>query len=122
MQTIKQSDRLSWGDTVFCTSSAKACRSCGEHLPVRGEISLEDCVQFIESKLRSSRYLKRVVSGRSVWPSQLGIRCGVDLRRHVREVTLNHGTDAELKTFAGKLFGAVMDRHTRCGTSPWCAG
>ena len=33
-----------------------------------------------------------------------------DIRNHVREVTLKHGTDAELKTLAGKIFSTVMDR------------
>jgi len=33
-----------------------------------------------------------------------------DLRFHMRELTLKHGTDAELKAVAGKLFSQVMDR------------
>jgi diacylglycerol O-acyltransferase len=33
-----------------------------------------------------------------------------DLRNHVHQVTLKHGTDKELKALAGKLFGKVMDR------------
>jgi diacylglycerol O-acyltransferase len=35
---------------------------------------------------------------------------GFDIRNHVREAKLKHGTDTELKTLAGKLFSAVMDR------------
>ncbi len=33
-----------------------------------------------------------------------------DIRNHVREVTLKHGSDAELKTLAGKILSTVMDR------------
>src|SRR5208282_1530195 len=33
-----------------------------------------------------------------------------DIHRHVREVTLKHGSEAELKTLAGKILGTVMDR------------
>ena len=33
-----------------------------------------------------------------------------DIRNHVREVTLKHGTDRELKTLAGKILSTVMDR------------
>jgi diacylglycerol O-acyltransferase len=33
-----------------------------------------------------------------------------EIGNHVREVTLKHGTDAELKTFAGKILSTVMDR------------
>ena len=113
MQNHKQSDRLSWGDTVFLHLEREGMPlNVASICLFEGEISLEDCVQFIESKLPLvPRYLKRVVSA----PFGLGLPsweydAEFDLRRHVREVTLNHGTDAELKTFAGKLFGAVMDR------------
>ncbi len=33
-----------------------------------------------------------------------------DIRSHVREATLKHGSDAELKTLAGKILSTVMDR------------
>ncbi len=77
-----------------------------------GEVAFEDCVQFIESKLPLlPRYLKRVVPA----PFGLGLPSWeydpeFDLRRHVHEVTLKHGTDTELKAVAAKLFGSVMDR------------
>ena len=78
----------------------------------QGELGFEDCVQFIESKLPLlPRFLKRVVPS----PFGLGLPSWeydpeFDLRRHVREVQLKHGTDAELKAIAGKLFSTVMDR------------
>ncbi len=113
MQNHKQSDRLSWGDTVFLHLEREGMPlNVASICMFEGEISFEDCVQFIESKLPLvPRYLKRVVSA----PLGLGLPsweydAEFDLRRHVREVTLKHGTDTELKTFAGKLFGTVMDR------------
>ena len=113
MQNHPQSDRLSWGDTVFLHLEREgmplnvACVSILE-----GEIAFEDCVKFVESKLPLlPRYLKRVVSA----PFGLGLPTWeydpeFELRRHVREARLKHGTDAELKALAGKLFGQVMDR------------
>ncbi|MFZ0805614.1 MAG: wax ester/triacylglycerol synthase family O-acyltransferase, partial [Candidatus Sulfotelmatobacter sp.] len=107
------SDRLSWGDTVFLHLER-------EGMPLNvasicifdGEISLADCIRFIESKLPLlPRYLKRVVPamfnvGLPTWEYDPEF----DLRRHMREVSLAHGTAIELKDLAGKLFGTVMDR------------
>jgi len=113
MANPQQSDRLSWGDTVFLHLEREgmplnlACVSLFE-----GQISFEDCIQFIEPKLPLiPRYLKRVVPP----PFGLGLPSWeydpeFDLRRHLHEVTLKHGTDTELKAVAGKLFSQVMDR------------
>jgi diacylglycerol O-acyltransferase len=108
-----QSDRLSWGDTVFLHLER-------EDMPLNvasicvfeGKISFQDCVRFVESKLPLlPRYFKRVVPA----PFGLGLPTweydsDFDLSRHIREVTLKRGTDLELKDFAGKLFSQVMDR------------
>ena len=113
MQNHQQSDRLSWGDTVFLhleregmpLNVASVCVFEGEILPA-------DCLQFVESKLAIlPRYLKRVVPA----PFGLGLPSWeydpeFDLRRHVREVQLKHGTDSELKAVAGRLFSTVMNR------------
>jgi len=113
MQKHQQSDRLSWGDTVFLHLEREgmplnvACVSVFE-----GQISFEQCVHFMEAKLLLiPRYLKRVVPA----PFGLGLPTWefdpeFDLQRHLRQVTLQHGTDTELKALAGKLFGQVMDR------------
>ena len=113
MPDHEQSDRLSWGDTVFLHLEREGMPLNVASVSVlEGEIALEDCLRFINSKLPLiPRYLKRVVSA----PLGIGLPSwqydpGFDLRRHVREVTLKHGTDTELKAFAGKLFSAVMDR------------
>ncbi len=113
MHKEQQSDRLSWGDTVFLNLEREGMPLNVAGVCVfEGEVSFEDCVQFLESKLPLiPRYLKRVVPE----PFGLGLPsweydAEFDVRRHVREATLKHGTDAELKTLAAKLFGEVMDR------------
>ncbi len=106
-------DRLSWGDTVFLHLEREgmplnvACVCVFE-----GEVSFKACVRFVESKLPLiPRYLKRVVAP----PLGIGLPSWeydptFDIRNHVCEVTLKHGSDAELKTLAGKILSTVMDR------------
>ena len=113
MQNQQQSDRLSWGDTVFLHLEREGMPLNVASICVfEGQVSFEDCLQFIESKLPLlPRYLKRVVSA----PFGLGLPSWeydpeFELTRHVRDVVLKHGTDSELKAMAGKLFGTVMDR------------
>ncbi len=113
MQNQQQGDRLSWGDTVFLHLEREdmpfnvACVCVFE-----GEVSFKDCVQFVESKLPLiPRYLKRVVPP----PLNIGLPSWeydptFDIGRHVREATLKRGSDAELKTLAGKILSTVMDR------------
>ena len=108
-----QSERLSWGDTVFLHLERDgmplnvACVCILE-----GEVPFENFVQFVESKLPLiPRYLKRLVAP----PLNIGLPSwefdpDFDIRYHVREVTLKHGSDSELKTLAGKILGKVMDR------------
>jgi diacylglycerol O-acyltransferase len=113
MKSQQQSDRLSWGDTVFLHLEREGMPlNVASVCVFEGKVSLEDCLQFVESKLPLiPRYLKRVVPE----PFGLGLPSweydpNFELRRHVQEVTLKHGTDTELKTVAEKLFGEVMDR------------
>src|ERR1017187_8703733 len=112
-QSDPQGDRLSWGDTVFLHLEREgmplnvACVCVFE-----GPILFKDCVQFVESKLPLiPRYLKRLVFP----PLNIGLPSWeydptFDIRRHLLEVTLKHGSDAELKTLAGKILSTVMDR------------
>jgi diacylglycerol O-acyltransferase / wax synthase len=113
MQNHSQSDRLSWGDTVFLHLEREGMPLNVASICVfEGEISLKDFASFVESKLPLlPRYFKRVV------PAAFGLGLPsweydpeFDLRRHVREITLKHGTDIELRAVAAKLFGTVMDR------------
>lgn len=113
MHNNQQSDRLSWGDTVFLHLEREGMPLNVASICVfEGEISFQDCVRFVESKLPLlPRYFKRVVPA----PFGLGLPTWeydpeFDLARHVREVTLKHGTDTELRAIAGKLFSQVMDR------------
>jgi len=113
MQNQQQGDRLSWGDTVFLHLEREgmplnvACVCVFE-----GKIPFEACVRFVESKLPLiPRYLKRVVPpilniGLPRWEYDPTF----DIRNHVREATLKHGSDAELKTLAGKILSTVMNR------------
>ena len=113
MHNHQQSDRLSWGDTVFLHLEREGMPLNVASICVfEGEISFQDCVRFVESKLPLlPRYFKRVVPapfglGLPTWEYDLEF----DLSRHIREVTLKHGTDLELRALAGKLFSQVMDR------------
>ena len=113
MQSHQQGNRLSWGDTVFLHLEREgmplnvACVSVLE-----GEIRFKDCLQFVESKLALIPHLvKRVVAP----PLNLGLPSweydpNFDIRNHVREVTLKHGTDTELKALTGKIVSTVLDR------------
>jgi diacylglycerol O-acyltransferase len=113
MRNHRSTDRLSWGDTVFLNLEREgmplnvACVSV-----LDGEIAFEDYLRFVESRLPLiPRYLMRVVdpplhAGLPIWDYDPEF----DVGYHVREITLKHGTDAELKAQAGKLFGKVMDR------------
>jgi diacylglycerol O-acyltransferase len=113
MRNQQESDRLSWGDTVFLNLERQGMPlNVASVCLFEGEVPFQDCVRFIESKLAfTPRYLKRVV------PEPFGIGLPTwefdpefDLRRHMREVTLKHGTETELKNVAAKLFSQVMDR------------
>ena len=113
MHNNQQSDRLSWGDTVFLHLEREGMPLNVASICVfEGDISFQDCVRFVESKLPLlPRYFKRVVPA----PFGLGLPTWeydpeFDLRRHMREVTLRHGTDLELRALAGRLFSQVMDR------------
>ena len=108
-----QSDRLSWGDTVFLHLEREGMPlNVASVCEFEGDISIDDCVDFVESKLPFiPRYLKRVVSpalgiGLPSWEYDPEF----ELRRHVRELTLKRGTETELKGVAGRLFSTVMDR------------
>jgi diacylglycerol O-acyltransferase / wax synthase len=113
MQNHSQSDRLSWGDTVFLHLEREGMPlNVASVCTFEGEISFEDCVHFVESKLPLlPRYMKHIMSapfgvGLPTWEYDAEF----DIRRHMREVTLRHGTHTELKALAGRLFGTMMDR------------
>ena len=113
MQNQQQGDRLSWGDTVFLNLEREGMPLNVASVSVlEGEIPFKAFTQFIETKLPLlPRYLKRVVAP----PLNIGLPAweydpNFDIRNHVRQITLKHGTDTELKALAGRLFSTVMDR------------
>jgi diacylglycerol O-acyltransferase / wax synthase len=113
MQNHSQSDRLSWGDTVFLHLEREGMPlNVASICTFEGEISLEDCVRFIESKLPLlPRYVKHLTAA----PFGVGLPsweydAEFDICRHIRELKLRYGTETELKAVAGKLFGTMMDR------------
>lgn len=113
MRNQPSEDRLSWGDSVFLNLEREgmplnvACLSVFE-----GDLPFDEYLRFVESRLHLiPRYLKRVVApplnaGLPNWDYDPDF----DIRNHVREATLKHGTEAELKALTGKLLGKVMDR------------
>jgi diacylglycerol O-acyltransferase / wax synthase len=113
MQNHQPSDRLSWGDTVFLNLEREGMPlNVASVCIFEGQVCFKDWLHAVESKLPLiPRYLKCVV------PEPLGLGLPkweydteFDLARHLREVVLKHGTDAELKSVAAKLFSQVMDR------------
>jgi diacylglycerol O-acyltransferase / wax synthase len=77
-----------------------------------GEIKLKDCIAFIESKLPLvPRYRQRVVFpafdlGLPSWEFDRKF----DIRKHIRQVKLKHGTEQDLKALAGKIVSTRLDR------------
>ena len=106
-------DRLSWADTVFLHLEREGMPlNVASVCVLEGEIPFKAYLRFVESKLPLlPRYLKRVVSppfgiGLPSWEYDPSFK----IRNHVRQLTLKHGSDAELKAVAGKIFSKVMDR------------
>jgi diacylglycerol O-acyltransferase / wax synthase len=113
MTNVQNGDRLSWGDALFLyLERAGMPLNIASISIFEGEISLEECIQSIESKLPVfPRYYQRVV----VPPLNIGFPSweydpDFELRNHIKEVKLKRGTEKELKNLAGTIFSSVMDR------------
>jgi diacylglycerol O-acyltransferase / wax synthase len=113
MPQKRENDRLSGGDALFLHLEREGMPLNVASVNIfEGVISLEACTRFIESKLPLiPRYLQRVV----IPPFNIGLPTwefdpDFDLRKHVHQVTLKRGTDAELKAVAGKILSEVFDR------------
>ncbi len=77
MQNHQQSDRLSWGDTVFLHLEREGMPlNVASVCIFEGEVEFEEFVEFVETKLPLlPRYLKRVVPAPvRARSAQLGIR------------------------------------------------
>jgi diacylglycerol O-acyltransferase len=113
MENNHQREYLSLGDALFLHLER-------EGIPINiasvaifeGLINMEELLPYVEAKLSQiPRCMQRVVAP----PFNIGLPsleydANFDFRNHVHETTLKHGTEAELKAFAGKLFSRNMDR------------
>jgi diacylglycerol O-acyltransferase len=104
---------FSWGDALFLhiERPGQPLNIAGVSM-FEGEIKLADCRAFIKSKLALiPRYRQRAVAspfdfGLPIWEFDPKF----DIKNHVREVKLKHGTEQELKTLAGKIVSESLDR------------
>ena len=109
----RDNNHLSYGDALFLYLEREGMPLNVASVNVfEGIISLKACTRFIESKLPLiPRYLQRVVSP----PFNIGLPDWeydpeFDIRNHVREVTLEQGTEVEFKAVAGEILSQMMDR------------
>jgi diacylglycerol O-acyltransferase / wax synthase len=113
MPDVGEDNAFSWGDALFLYLERE-----GQPLNIasvsvfEGEIALRDCRAYIRSKLALiPRYRQHVVFP----PLDLGLPHwefdrNFNIRNHVLEVKLQHGTERELKALAGKIVSARLDR------------
>jgi diacylglycerol O-acyltransferase len=113
MEITHQREYLSFGDALFLhLERAGIPINIASVAIFEGLISMEDMLPYVEAKLSHvPRCMQRVVAP----PFNIGLPsleydANFDFRNHVHEFTLQHGTEAELKTFAGKLFSLNLDR------------
>jgi diacylglycerol O-acyltransferase len=113
MSNSKNGEPLSWGDALFLyLERAGMPLNIASVSLIEGDIALADCTRFIASKLPLlPRYCQRVLAppfnvGFPSWEDDPDF----DVHRHIREVTLKHGTEEELKSVAGDILSTVMDR------------
>src|SRR5579863_3800935 len=114
MRNQQSGDRLSWGDSVFLNlERAGMPLNVACVCVLEGEIEFDEYLRFVEARLPLiPRYLKRVVApplnvGLPIWDYDPGF----DIRNHIHDLTLKHGTDVELKTVTGKILSRMMDRN-----------
>ena len=113
MPHTRANDRLSYGDSLFLYLEREGMPLNVASVNVfEGEIRLKACTEFIESKLPLiPRYRQRVVSPRfNLGLPRWEYDPNFDIRNHVRQVTLKHGTEAEFKTVAGRILSPMLDR------------
>jgi diacylglycerol O-acyltransferase / wax synthase len=106
-------DRLSWGDALFLYLEREGMPlNIASVSTFEGDISVEECRTFIGAKLPLlPRYYQRVVTpplnvGFPAWENDPEF----DICNHIREITLKNGSEAALKTLAGRILGKVMNR------------
>jgi diacylglycerol O-acyltransferase len=110
---VGRTNSLSWGDTFFLYLERE-----GQPLNVActcefdGAISINACRKYVESKLDLlPRYKQRAVFP----PFNLGLPTWepdptFDIRNHVQRVSLNGGTDTDLKAVTARVVSSTLDR------------
>ncbi len=113
MPQLRDHECLSWGDALFLYLERPGMPlNIASVSDFEGEIGLEECRQFVASKLPLlPRYLQRVVSP----PFNIGLPtweydADFDIDNHVHEIVLKRGTDADLKSAAAKILSVPMER------------
>ena len=113
MPDLPKPNSLSSGDALFLYFERQGQPVNVASVNVfEGVIPLDDCINFIESRLPLiPRYLQRVVTA----PYNIDLPTweydpSFDIHNHVREIALEHGTDAEFKEVAGKILSTSLDR------------
>jgi diacylglycerol O-acyltransferase len=113
MADIHKQDSLTSSDALFLYLERQGQPVNVASVSVfEGIISLDRCLEFIDSKLRLiPRYRQRVVTpvyniDLPSWENDPEF----DLRSHVREVALEQGTEAEFKAVAGQVLSTTLDR------------
>lgn len=109
----ENNDSLSFGDALFLYLEREGMPLHIASVSVfEGVVALESFTRFIHSKLPLvPRYRQRVLSP----PLNLGLPVWVydpefDLRNHIRQVNLKHGTEAEFKSVVARILSETMDR------------
>jgi diacylglycerol O-acyltransferase len=113
MSNHENKNCLSPGDALFLYLEREGTPlNVGSVCIFDGIIPLQDCSDFIESKLPLiPRYRQRVMAP----PYNIGLPTWeydreFDMRNHMHEVSLRRGTEAALKTVAGRIMSATLDR------------
>jgi diacylglycerol O-acyltransferase len=109
-----QREYLSFGDALFLHLEREGIPiNIASVAILEGRIAMEEFLPYVEVKLSNlPRWMQRVIAA----PWNLGLPYleydpAFDFRNHVREVTLPHGTEAELKTLASELLSQNLDRN-----------
>ncbi len=113
MTELRGSDCLSFGDSLFLSLERAGMPLHVASLSIfEGKLPLQGCLRFVASKLPLiPRYRQRVMSA----PLNLTLPTWrpdpeFDLRNHIRELRLRHGTERELKAVAAHILSTNLDR------------
>ncbi len=113
MTEFEHGNSFSWGDALFLYLERPGQPlSIGSVSIFEGAIPLKTCRDFVESKLPLiPRYRQHVVFP----PFNLGLPSwqfdpNFDIRNHVRQITVKHGTENDLKKIASEILSTSLDR------------